>query len=58
MRLADLRRELEQVRAAFNELPATVLARHNAEAELVALHRERAIAQAWAAERDPHAMLN
>ena len=35
-----------------------MLARQRAEHELVALHRERAIARAQVAERDPNAMLN
>jgi hypothetical protein len=35
-----------------------LLARQRAEHELVALHRERAIARTQVAERDPNAMLN
>jgi hypothetical protein len=51
--LADLRCELDECRAALNELRAATLARQHAEAELASLHRERAIARARAAERDP-----
>lgn len=51
--MADLRRELEEVHAAYAELRATVLARQNAERELTSLYRERDIARARAAERDP-----
>ena len=51
--MADLRRELEETRAAFRELRATSLARQCAEAELRELYRERSIAQAKAVERNP-----
>src|SRR5262249_37110257 len=57
-RMADLHRELEQTRAAFEELKSIVRARQHAEQELAALHRERDIARAEAAERDPNAALN
>jgi len=57
-RIADLLRQLDEVRAAFEELRAAVLARQNAEHELAALHREREIARAQAAERDPCQPLN
>jgi hypothetical protein len=40
-------------RDALRELRAAVLARQQAEAELAALYRERAIIRARAAERDP-----
>jgi len=50
--LADLRRELDECRAALNELRAATLARQRAEAELAGLYREREIARALAAERD------
>jgi hypothetical protein len=56
--LADLRKEFDQVRADYAELRSTVLARQDAEAELAALYRERAIARARAAERDPALPLN
>jgi hypothetical protein len=56
--LADLRRELNEVRTAYFELRAAVLARQKAEAELAGLYREREIARARAAERDPNAALN
>ena len=44
--------------ALFHRRGAVVLARHRADAELASLYRERAIARARAAERDPNAMLN
>jgi hypothetical protein len=47
-----------QRRAALDELRAAVRARQHAEAELAGLYRERAIARARAAERDPNAALN
>ena len=48
-----LRRELADCRAALDELRAATLARQKAEAELVGLYRERELARARAAERDP-----
>jgi hypothetical protein len=56
--MADLRRELDETRAALNELRAATLGRQHAEAELRGLYRERAIQRARAAERDPAAALN
>jgi hypothetical protein len=56
--LNALRRELTECRAALDELRAATLARQKAEAELASLYRERAIAGARAAERDPAAALN
>ena len=56
--LADLRRELNATRAALDELRAATLARQQAEAALAELYRERAIARARAAERDPALPLN
>jgi ribosomal protein L29 len=56
--IADLRRELDEVRAAYAELRAAVLAPQHAQDELVALHRERSIARTQAAECDPNAALN
>jgi len=60
-----LQRELEWIQqqliellSTVRELRAAVLARQQAEAELAGLYRERAIARARAAERDPNAMLN
>jgi hypothetical protein len=53
-----LRAELAEVRALYDQLRSVSLARAQAEAELVALHRERAIVQARAAERDPATPLN
>jgi len=50
--LDELRRELDEVRDAYAELRAAVLARRQAEAELTTLYREREIARARAAERD------
>ena len=51
--VATLRAELDEVRAQFEELRSLSLARQNAEAELRELYREREIARARAAERDP-----
>jgi hypothetical protein len=56
--LAEVKRERDEFRAALAELRAAVTARWEAEARLVALYRERAIARARAVERDPKAMLN
>ena len=56
--VATLRAELDEVRAQFEELRSLSLARQNAEAELRELYRERGIARARAAERDPNAALN
>jgi len=56
--LAEIRHERDDMRAALRELCAASLARIKAEAELAALYRERAIARAQAAERDPNAALN
>jgi hypothetical protein len=47
-----------ELRATLQELRAATLARQHAQAELTSLYRERAIARARAAERDPNAMLN
>jgi hypothetical protein len=52
-----LLRELQDVTNAFRELRMTVLARQKAERELAVLHREREIARAQAAERDPALLL-
>jgi len=49
---------LIELLSTVRELRAAVLARQQAEAELAGLYRERAIARARAAERDPNAMLN
>jgi hypothetical protein len=56
--MADLRRELDACRAELDGLRTAVLARQHAEGELAILHRERDIARAQAAERDPNAALN
>jgi hypothetical protein len=56
--LAQTKQSLHEVREALRELRAAVLARQKAELELAALYRERAIARARVAERDPNAMLN
>jgi hypothetical protein len=56
--IADLRRELDETRAALDELRAATLAREKAEYELRELYHERAIARARAAERDQAAPLN
>jgi hypothetical protein len=54
--LAQTRKSLDEVREALRELQAAVLARQKAEAE-PALYRERDIARARAAVRDPAAPL-
>ena len=54
----SLRCELDEVRAQFDELRSVSLARQRAEAELRELYRDRAIARARAAERDPALPLN
>jgi hypothetical protein len=51
--MSDLHRELAQTRAEFEQLKATVRTRQNAEAECRRLYRERDIARAQAAERNP-----
>jgi hypothetical protein len=56
--LAQTRKSLNETRDALIELRAAVLARQKAELELAALYRERAIARARAAERDPASLLN
>ena len=55
---ADLRRELDQVRGELEEFRAVIRARQRAEAELAELYREREIARAQVAERDPATPLN
>jgi len=50
--------QLVELRAAVAELRAAVTARWQAEARLTELYREREIARARAAERNPDAMLN
>ena len=55
--VAALRRELDGVRAAFNELRSVSLARSKAEVEVAELRRLRDIGRAKAAERDPAAPL-
>ena len=56
--LLETQEQLMDLQAELRELRAVVLARHRADAELASLYRERAIARARAAERDPNAMLN
>jgi len=51
--VADLRRELDEVRGLYAQLRAAVLARQNAEQELHQLYREREIQRARVIERDP-----
>jgi len=51
--LSDLRRELDTVRAEFEELKDVVRRRVAAEAELASLRRERQLMLALSAERDP-----
>jgi hypothetical protein len=51
--LSDLRRELDQVRAAFDELRSVTLARSRAELEVAELRRLREIGRAQTVTRDP-----
>jgi hypothetical protein len=51
--LAELRCQLEAVRADYAALRAAVLARQEAEQVLAALYRERELARARAVERNP-----
>ena len=51
--LAWTLQSLHELRADLAELKAAVLARQRVDAELADLYRERAIARARAAERDP-----
>jgi len=57
-KLAQIKKSYAEVGNALLDLQAAVRARQNAEAELRELYRERAIARARAAERDPNAALN
>jgi hypothetical protein len=52
------KQSLDEVRAAARELRAATLARMKAEDALASLYREREIARARAAERDPATSLN
>jgi septal ring factor EnvC (AmiA/AmiB activator) len=56
--LAMAQQSVHELRDAINELLAARRAREMAEAELAALYREREIARARAAERDPALPLN
>jgi len=55
--LAELRRELDECRAALDALRGAVVARQRAEDELASLYRQRDIERASATERDPAARL-
>lgn len=55
--MADLRRELDEVRNDYIRLRDAVRARHRAEAELADLRRQRNLVEAWASERDPATQL-
>ena len=55
--LAWTQQSVRELRDALRELRAAILARQRAEHELRELYRERAIARARAAERDPAARL-
>ena len=55
--LAEVRRERDEFRACLRELQYAVQERWAAEQRVAELHRERAIARARAAERDPAARL-
>ena len=54
----SLRRKLDEVRAAFDELRSVSLARSKAKLEVAELRRLRDIGRAKAAERDPAQPLN
>ena len=56
--LVDVKRERDDLLAALIELRAARAAVVQAQAELASLYRERAIARAHAAERDPTTPLN
>jgi hypothetical protein len=53
-----MRQSRDEILGALQELRADVTARWQAEARLAEHYRERAIARANAAERDPNATLN
>jgi hypothetical protein len=55
--LEEIRRERDGFRAHLRELSAAVRARQDAEAALAELYRERAIARALRAQRDPEQLL-
>jgi ABC-type lipopolysaccharide export system ATPase subunit len=57
-RHAELMHQLEQCRAELNELRIAVLARQEAEQIVAGLHRQRELARALGAERDPAQRLN
>jgi len=52
-RIEWITRELADITASMRELRAAVLARQNAQAELVELYRQREIVRAQGVERDP-----
>jgi len=56
--LQDSNAALREVTEALHELKAAVIARWDAERRVAELHREREIARAQAAERDPNLLLN
>jgi hypothetical protein len=56
--LTDVRRQRDEALAMLDELRTAIRARHAAEAELASLYRERDIAKAQAAVRDPAAPLH
>jgi len=56
--VADLRKELNQVRAQFDALRSVSLARSKAELEVAELRRLQAIGRARLAQRNPFQPLN
>jgi len=55
--LAAMRQSLHECLGALRELQTAIRMRRDAETEVRRLHRERSIARAQAAERDPAAPL-
>jgi len=51
--LAELRKQLDEVRDLYTQLRAATLARPHAEDELASLYRQRELVRAQAAEREP-----
>ena len=51
--MADLRRELDQVRTLYDQLRSVTLARSKAGVEVAELRRLQAIGRAQVAQRDP-----
>ena len=56
--LARVRDQRDEALSLLDELRAAIRARHSAEAELAGLYRERDIARARSAQRDPERPLH